>query len=93
MSFEAAVNGPAHRRSACIPQPPGPHVGEQHERRRAAPRSGVAPSGKRAAGLWVREDVAHEAELLLSPWRRDTPGPSETVYGVSEDMAPAHCDD
>ena len=83
MSFKAAVNGPVHRRSARIPHAAGPHVGEQHERRRVALHSGVARSGKRAAGLWVREDVAHKAELLLSPWRRDTPGPSETVSGVS----------
>lgn len=33
-------------------------------------------------------DVAHQGELLLLLWHRDTPGPSKTVSRVSKDMVP-----
>lgn len=38
-------------------------------------------------------DVAHQGELLLLLWHRDTPGPSKTVSRVSKDMVPPHCED
>lgn len=65
VSFKAAVNWPAHRRSACIPQPRllstftivcqalGHKLGNSHEQKRAAPCSGAARSRKGSAGLWA----------------------------------------
>lgn len=52
----------------------------------------VAERGQLGSGHRVG-DVAHQGELLLLLWHRDTPGPSKTVSRVSQDIVLAHCED
>lgn len=99
VSFKAAVNGPAYRRPACIPQPcllstftilcqalAAWGTAMSKKRRLRALGQLVAERGQ--LGLHRMGDVAHQGELLLLLWHRTLLAPPRLFPGSGHSPSP-----